>query len=469
MHKLTEKVLKYCKDNELIQKGETIICALSGGKDSVCLFSVLLELKEKLDFCLVAVHVEHGIRGEESRADAEFVKDLCKKNNTELKVYNEDVPVIAKKDGLSLEEAARYIRYKDFERAIEELGADKVAVAHHMNDQAETVLFNMIRGSSIKGLTGMRGRRDRIIRPLLNVTRAEIEEYVSDNSLLYVTDMTNEDTAYSRNRIRHMIIPEMEKLGERAVEHIAREAGEMSEILDYIEDKACKLYKSAVRDEKDIPEKTALCIADIKEMQKEAEVICRYMIKIILTRICDKWKDISYQNIDDIIKLLRLQSGKEVCLPYEVRVKRVNDSLYFYRGRDRSLNNTVTDEELDPIGRTELSDGEIIECRVFAYSPEMSYPQNDYTKWFDYDKISAGPKLRVRNRHEGDTIDLGGGHGNQSISRFFINQKIPSDERDNIKLLARGSDIIWIIGLRMGGSCKISEATKRVLEVRVIR
>ena len=172
---------------------------------------MLSELKETLGFELCAVHVEHGIRGESSLRDEMFVRALCEREGVPLKVYHEKALEYAGEHSLSVEEAARLLRYRDFEDALSEMKADKIALAHHKNDQAETFLFNLIRGSSLKGLTAMAPARDRIIRPLLDCTRREIEEYAEERGLSYVTDETNLDETYSRNRIRRSVLPILKK------------------------------------------------------------------------------------------------------------------------------------------------------------------------------------------------------------------------------------------------------------------
>ena len=229
---MIRRTKEYILENKMIKNHSTVLVALSGGADSVCLLLVLNEIKrqcaDELDFALEAVHVEHGIRGAESREDARFASDLCERLNIPCHVHSVDVPQYAASHGLGLEEAARILRYEAFE---EEAGrypcktayaADQkqgnsrqavVAVAHHMEDNAETVLFQMLRGSGAKGLSGMHPVSVKngvtYIRPLLSATRAQIEEYLKENGQAFVTDATNTDTAYSRNKLRHDVFPSL--------------------------------------------------------------------------------------------------------------------------------------------------------------------------------------------------------------------------------------------------------------------
>ncbi|MCR4740770.1 MAG: tRNA lysidine(34) synthetase TilS [Lachnospiraceae bacterium] len=463
MNTLIAEVHKYCKKHELIAPGDGVLIGLSGGMDSVCLFDVLLKLRSVIGFELTALHVEHGIRGEASVSDMEFVKKLCEEKGIRLIVYNEDVPAYAKKEKLTLEEAARILRYRDFEKALKELSAQRIAVAHHMNDQAETVLFNMIRGTSISGMAGMSPKRDHIIRPLLFLSREEIEEYVKENGLSYVNDETNADKEYSRNRIRHLIIPEMEKVVKGAAGHIAREAAELSLICEHIDKEAEKLCERGLREEPEGSGRFLLCISELKA---ESVITGRAAIKRVLSLMCGKWKDISARNIEDIYDLTDNISGKGVDIPYGIRVKRTGDRLLFERSEKPDGQECGSAEMLCLQGRQTLSDGTVTECRIFD-KDDPSYPQNDYTKWFDYDKIVCGQPPEIRTGRKEDRIVINKEGGHQSLNRYFINNRIPSDKRPGVKLIAKGNDIVWIIGGRISESYKITSETKRVIEIRI--
>ena len=246
---MTEQVIEWIKAEKLIAQGDCVIAGVSGGADSVCLLRLLLEIQKKMDFTLEAVHVEHGIRGEESRGDAAFVRTLCDSFHVPCHIYAVDVPSYAKEKGLGLEEAARIKRYecyrKEIEKRKEEKRTVRVALAHHADDNAETLLFQMIRGSGIVGLAGMRAKRPlmegaELIRPLLNVQRREIESYLNGIGQEYREDSTNADTDYSRNRIRHNILPELSEINERAVSHMNRSAGMLRQAADYLARQAIK-------------------------------------------------------------------------------------------------------------------------------------------------------------------------------------------------------------------------------------
>ena len=233
--------------NRMIERGMKVVVGVSGGADSVCLLAGLVSLREELGISLVAVHVEHGIRGEESLADAAYVAELCERWNVKLSVERIDVEAVARERGLTVEEAGRTVRYEVFARIAREQSADRIAVAHNRNDQAETVLWNLARGSGVRGLGGIRPVRGRIIRPLLFTERSEIEAYLRAQGIRWRTDRTNLETAYTRNRIRLELLPWLtERLNVQAVDHIAQAAQRLWEVQDYLEAQTAQAAQRSV-------------------------------------------------------------------------------------------------------------------------------------------------------------------------------------------------------------------------------
>ena len=204
---MVEKVFKFIKENRIFDSGDSVILGVSGCADSICMLTVLCKLKHRLNLKLYVVHVNHGIRGGDALEDENFVKEFCEKENLSFFPYHINVPEIVKKTGMSEEEAGRRERYRIFYELANELKSDKIAVAHNLNDNSETILFNMFRGTGIKGMTGIPVQRDKIVRPLLCVTRAEIEAYLDSLNISYCMDITNKSTEYTRNKIRLELCP----------------------------------------------------------------------------------------------------------------------------------------------------------------------------------------------------------------------------------------------------------------------
>ena len=349
-YNVTKKVENYIIDNKMIGHGECVIIGLSGGADSVCLFLLLNKLKEKMGFRLYAAHINHGIRDLSAKRDEEFSRELCNKYNVSFVAFHVDVPDLANKTGLTIEEAGRNIRYECFDSYANKLIEDEkitkdkviVAVAHHMNDQAETVLFNMVRGSGLKGVGGMspvnhrqvindiNGSKEKltVIRPLLCLNREEIEKYLEDSNQDYCTDETNLENEYSRNKIRNEIIPDFEAFQPKASEHIALLAKEASEAMEFIDSEVERLYSQAVDIEKDAESYKIR----IKQVKDKSPILVRHLIILVLKQLVENYKDITRNHIEDIYELIYKGKGKYVMLPYNLVARREKEYLCIEKG-----------------------------------------------------------------------------------------------------------------------------------------
>lgn len=333
-YKFSQRIEQYITNNNMIGHGDFVLIGLSGGADSVCLFLLLNKLSEKLKFRVHAIHVNHNIRGESARRDEEFSRALCEKYNIPFKAYSIDVLKKAKDLKLSVEEAGRIARYECFNDYAGTLSDSealknntnvkaniKIAVAHHMNDQAETVIFNMLRGSGLKGVSGMKPVNSRVIRPLLCVTREEILHYLSENNQDYCIDETNSDNDYSRNHIRNEIIPSLINLQPRVIEHIAYMADESGEAMQFI-DETIKGYfdEYCVK----VPDGYRIYT---KELKKKNAFIVRELIIYVLKQMIENYKDITRTHIEDIYGLFSKGKGKYVMLPYGITARKEKDSI----------------------------------------------------------------------------------------------------------------------------------------------
>ena len=250
MEKIREQTLKkvenFILEKEMLKAGDKILLGVSGGADSVCLLCLLEELAEKMHFSIGVLHIEHGIRGAASLRDAAFVKALCEKKGIPFEMRAFPIPEIAEREKLSEEEAGRKMRYQAFSEKMEEEGYQKTAIAHNLNDNAETMLFHLARGSALAGLSGIAAVRGSFIRPLLCLERKEIEAYLAAIGQDYCQDQTNDDQGYSRNRIRHSLLPELEKINPKAVEHMGRTASFLRQADRYLAEEAKRLENVSV-------------------------------------------------------------------------------------------------------------------------------------------------------------------------------------------------------------------------------
>lgn len=474
MDTVQKKVKDYILKHHMIAAKDTVAAGISGGADSVCLLFVLQEIRREIPFRLFVVHINHGIRKEAS-SDAEYVEALCRQMELPFYLYEKDVKKAAEENGLSEEEAGRQIRYEAFREALKkeapealEAGTVKIAVAHNKNDLAETMLFQLFRGSGLKGLIGIRPVRDCIIRPLLCLERKEIEAFLQENSIKYCIDFTNEEDTYTRNRIRHHILPAaQEQVCSAAVEHMAQTADILTEAEEFLEAETKKAYMACAHAEEDgqIAVETAAFHKLPAYLQKQ--VLFTAVAESASTR-----KDIGAVHIKDILALFEREGNREICLPYGLRVRRsygtvifgkipaeVKDRKAAYLLQDLSLENPFLEISVAGLGRLEFT--------VFKQSGEnfQAPKENLCTKWFDYDKIKQS--LEIRGRRTGDFLAVNDRMERQSIKKYMIQEKIPAQRRDAVWLLADGEHVLWVMGYRISAEYKVSSNTKHVLKVQL--
>nr|WP_308742471.1 hypoxanthine phosphoribosyltransferase [uncultured Anaerocolumna sp.] len=478
----------YMTEYNMIAKGDRIVLGVSGGADSVCLFHVLLQLATAFELSLFVVHVNHGIRGEEAEKDEMFVKNLCENAKVPFWAVKADIPYMAKKEGLTEEEAGRKVRYEAFNQCLNKNKCNKIAIAHNKNDNAETMLFHLFRGSSIKGLTGINPKRDVIIRPLLCVTRQEIEDYLKENKINFCTDRTNLTEDYSRNKIRHRILAyAQEEINAKAVEHMAHTANQLRLVEKYLEKNVELAYDRIVISGKDNSFQM-----NVKELQQEDPVIQQGIIQKVFYGLAGRLKDIDAVHIELVLGLLEKEVGKQLHLPYGIQAVKGYEHITMSVNSDipdcnneepgnisKKKETTGFEHILKIPGETYISEiNHSIRTRIIKYKKNLIIPKDGYTKWFDYDKINNTVVIRSRNSGDYIQIDSKKGSpqlgspqgvspqwGRKKIKSLFIDKKVPREERDSIPLLADGNHIMWVIGDRISEAYKVNEDTKAILEI----
>ncbi|MCR4891077.1 MAG: tRNA lysidine(34) synthetase TilS [Lachnospiraceae bacterium] len=466
----------------------------------MCLLFLLYDLREKLDFSLSVVHVEHGIRGEEALRDADLVRRVAGDLGLAFQMKSFDVPSLASKLGQSLEEAGRAVRYRTFEA----LEADRIAIAHHAEDAAETLLFNLFRGTGIRGMGSIRPVRGKIIRPILRLTRPEIESYLRENDIPYCQDSTNSDNRYSRNRIRNKILPEAVEINENAIMHLFSATEKLQQADQVLTREADRLFREFTS-----PAPTS-CLTDLSQgplSNRENEgleyrgplelslaifdqappILTNQVILRCISELAGKSKDISEIHLEETASLRMRQSGSRISLPYGITAMREFDKILFQRdcpeGKNLHWNSMDKDpplllsppdsqkDEIIPLpenGRIALSEGGQMVCSLLQI-PESAditvYTENKiYTKSFDYVKIENTVVLRTRR--PGDRITLKG--GSKKLKDLFIEAKIPIALRDRIYVIAEGNQILWIPGLRMGEAYKVKKNSRKIWQLELL-
>ncbi len=474
-----KRVEKYIQKTRMFTSKDRVIAGISGGADSVCLFFVLLELKKKIGIDFIAVHVNHQLREAAADADEHFVVKLCEKYGIKLEIFHKDVVSIAKKRKQSFEEAGRVVRREAFEETLHKYHGTKIALAHHQNDNAETLLMNLSRGAGLKGLCGIRPVNGIYVRPLLCMSRSEIEGFLAEREQGYCIDETNYDTAYTRNSLRHQVIPVLEeKVNSKAVRHMNETMEQLCELEDYMTKQVEELWKCC------ICEKEEGLFLKNDEFQRQPTLLQKMLIRKCMEHLDGGLRDVGQIHILQILGLFDKQSGRQLDLPKKIRAYRRYDGVFLQKRQETSSDPKKDERELshrkDTIqkkewsqelkipGENKIQGGKLtIRCKVFPKDDDFSMeniPQKSYTKWFDYDIIQSS--LCVRTKKAGDRIIINKGQS-KKLKSWFINEKIPAEKRDDILLLADGEQILWIIGYRMSSGYQITEETQRILQVEI--
>ncbi len=454
-------VENYINNNNLIDNGDKVLVALSGGPDSVCLLHILYKIKEKLNIKLGAIHINHLLRGNEAYDDEEYVINLCKSLDVECYIERVNINNISKEKNISLEMAGREERYKAFQFIKNKHGYNKVAIAHNSNDQAETILMRIMRGTGLEGLTGIRSKREGgIIRPILCLSRDNIEKYCSDNGLMARVDKSNFEKIYNRNKVRLDILPYMkENFNNDIIETLNRMALLLQYDNEYLEYQADKAYKEYCLSD------TSVVKISKSIFQIEKEAIITRVIKRGFKEVSDSYQNFEMKHIYDVMNLNNKATGKKINLTNDVVVENSYDYIIFkVKNKVDTLEKKV---ELD-ISKSYIPDkvdwGKYIVCfEVLEIKNKIEFSNNDLIKFFDYDNIEE--KITIRYRKDGDRIKPLGMSGSKKLKDIFINLKIPREERDIIPILAFDSIVAWIVGYKTSEDFRITKDTKKILKV----
>mgnify|MGYP000229660139 CR=1 FL=1 len=469
--KFQKKVLETIRDRRLTVPGEGIVAGISGGPDSVCLLHVLYSLRQALGIKLYAVHINHMLRDKEADLDEEYTAGLCNDLGIPLHISRVDVATAAREQGISLEEAGRDIRYSEFRKYAETVGAAKIAVAHNRNDQAETVMLNIIRGTGAAGLSGMEYIRGDIIRPLLGTGRDEIERYCREAGLRPRTDSTNLQQEYTRNKVRLGLIPYInEKFDTDIVSSLCRLAENAAADERFMEKYAQHDYERIVLEKGD----GFVCL-DNRTLSGLDPAIRMRVLKMAVTDAAGSAKGIGaihYQALSSLS--VKGVTGARAELPHSIRASVSYGVLRIYSEKTAIKQNREIpgfEVKISVPGVTEVP---VIGAAVTTYVENVSnidnygrLGYNPKVQFFDYDKLSEG--IYIRNRRNGDIFKPLGSNGTKKLKEYFIDSKIPRESRDEIPLISCGNEIVWVIGYKISDKFKVTENTRNVLKIEFKR
>lgn len=448
----SKKFLDTIREKNMIQSGGTVLCCVSGGADSMALLSMFIENQENLGVNIRVCHVNHLLRGEESERDQAFVERFCKENNIHLDILRVNVADEAKNRKMSVELAAREIRYGYFEELSQKYNS-MIATAHTLSDNVETILFNLTRGTGIEGLLGIPDTRQKIIRPLILYERREIEAYLTGKSISYVNDSTNSQTIYNRNKIRHEVLPKLREINPCVDYSINETSLQLFYINDFVKKYVKDIEKDFYLDGKYLINR--LCDVHIAVRR---EIICNSLEQNKLS--------FSSRTVKHIEEIILNKSGK------------INISSDWYAIADENfyrveqIQKKIMSDEFEHcaiIGEHFLYNGKVIKiehCKEGLYknleNVHASYAKN----MLDYDKIVG--HIKYRNRRAGDTVKLFGRGVSKSIKKLFNESKIPTHKRDDIVMLCDDSGILWVEGFGVSDHVSCGDCTKRALKIDVI-
>lgn len=464
MWKTEQKVKVYVERFHMIEPKDTIVLGISGGADSVCLLKILARWKEAWGISLRAVHVHHQLRGEEADADERFVRELCENEGIPCRVFHEDVQGMAQREKIGLEEAGRIARYRCFATVCEDVGGGKIALAHHQDDLAETMLHHLVRGTGMAGLCSLKPVSGNRIRPLLCLEKEEILVYLEAAGQPWRTDSSNLEDDYTRNRIRHHVLEELKtEVNPRAVRHMAQLSEELEETRAVLAQVAAEKRRQYVR-----KSEKGMLLAE--ELKKEPDLIGRQIVHDLLKEISGKQKDFTRIHVEAVQELWNRKVGARRDLPYGMQAIRTYDGIYLERKAEKcetrdSEKKAGIQINVQSQGTESFQIGELTLTVSRTARDFGEIPEKKYTKWFDYDRIKQ--TLVIRHRQPGDRICLFDGGGSKKLKDYLIDRKIPAQKRDQLWLLADGSDILWIIGDRISAAYKVTAESQRILQAEI--
>ena len=459
---IRKRFLKFIKEKNIVKSGDKILVGLSGGPDSVCMLNLLCSIRDEEKIEVAAAHINHMLRGEEADKDEEYSKRLCESLGVRFFSKRIDINKYALETGKSSELAGREARYDFFDEIINKINFNKIATAHNANDQAETILMRIMRGTGLEGLGGIPVEREgKYIRPILFMKREEVEQYCKENNFNPHIDATNLERIYSRNKVRLDILPYMKNnFNPNIVETINRMALLLQDDNEFIEGEVNKAYKDNCFEREN-------SIVISKNLFNIHSAIVTRVIRKALFIINKSNYDMEMKNIEDIIELSNLGTNKRVDLPKDIYAENVYGDIIIRKKEyiKNKLSNELTLNKKDILHNEVIFDEYIINFDL-VNNKDIKQENDELIKKFDYDKIN---NVTIRYRKDGDRITPLGMKGSKKLKDIFIDMKIPKEKRDEIPLIQFNDEISWIVGIKMSDKFKITKETKHILKVSVKR
>jgi tRNA(Ile)-lysidine synthase len=464
LEELFQKVKKTIEKHLMLSGRGRLLIALSGGPDSVCLLHILKIQQEELGLDLQAVYIDHGLRPGEAGLEIDFCKNLCAKFNLDFLTKKVDVKCYAKEKKLNIQEAARELRYRVFEETARELNAEKIALGHTADDQAETLLMRLLRGTGPAGLSGIPAVRGKFIRPLIEVQRKEIEQYLGEEKIDFIVDSSNLKRDYLRNDIRLSLMPLIREINPNIADTLSRTASIFREEERYFEILVAKtLMKLTSRKTNS---RIELFLSPLAAMEK-------IILRRTLRRAIDETtglRGINFIHIEDIIELIKKgKPGDRLYLPHGIRAIKAYSTLTLTSELPVRLNSYT----LNVPGEIILKEAGVLihaslgEMQDFEEPSQSIRKRDDFKTSATFDAERLIFPLSIRSREKGTFFYPLGFGKKKKLQDFFVDKKVPRDDRDAIPLIVSGDDIVWVVGYRGDDRFKVTGETKKVLKLEV--
>lgn len=464
---MLSKVAATVEKYHLLETGDTVVVAVSGGPDSVALLACLRELQDQYRLTLHVAHLNHMFRGEEAEEDALFVEELASQWGIPSTVESYDVPALMRQEGLSPQDAARRARYAFLYKVAQKVGAGKIAVGHHADDQVETVLMHFLNGAGPAGLRGMLPRTNMIIRPFIQVRRAEIENYLREHQLAFRQDPSNLKNVYLRNKIRLDLVPYLEK---EFNPNLIRAINQTADIIRAEDELMCRLTENTAAQ---IIGRhcTDYLSFDKKGWLAQPLAIQRRLVRYAYEQITTSSLGLSFAHVEQAVQLVQQGTvGKKLDLPGGVRLVIQYDLLLFTREED-TVSVPPFYYRLQVPGNTCVPElGLVIKASVLPVESRREQVLGernigDKEAFVNFDKIQ--PPLYVRRRKHGDRFQPLGMVGTKKLKDFFIDRKVPNQVRDRVPIVVSGDNIIWVAGYQIDDRYKVTPSTREVLHLKI--
>jgi tRNA(Ile)-lysidine synthase len=444
----------------LIASGDKVLVGVSGGADSITLLHLLHKFSEIQNYSLIVVHINHLARGKNSDADAVFVESVAGKLKLPFYLKKIDVGIERLKLKTSFQDAARIIRYQFFEETLKLAGANRIALGHTADDQVETILINILRGTGLKGLSGIPQMRDCIIRPLLEFYRQDLEIYLKDNDISFREDSSNLDKKYLRNRIRHELIPHLETYNPCIKKCLQEMSGIAREDDSLLSQTTRDIFKQKLGkdNEKNI-------VWGIEDFQSYPIALRQRLAREIFCHVTGDMQAIRAHHVKQIINLFNFpKAGKVINIPRGVTVTCRYDSVLFSKLTDGICENDRLVTQIVIPGTTELLEGPIRKVKTQIISGKLGVSSMEIGRQAFFDLEKTGLEIQARFFRAGDRFCPLGMTGSKKLKSFFIDQKVPQSMRSNIPILTNADDnIIWVYGQRISHPYRVTDKTEKVL------